>query len=210
MSAHNRKNSTFIAIGALAILLLVFVFQWFLQDDEYMIEMKRYREDLVQMMRTDPESPVPDSLKKDFPGIAFFPVDKGWRISAKFEKNPKFQRIKMPRTDGKFDTYIIAGWAKFRYENAEYRLTAYQPNSEDSKSLFIPFRDASSGKDTYGGGRYLDTRLLDKHLTLDFNKAYNPYCVYDYTGYACPVPPEENTLSFAVDAGEKNFEWKGI
>ena len=210
MSAHNRKNSTFIAIGALAILGLVFAFQWFLQDDEYMIEMKRYREDLVQMMRTDPESPVPDSLKKDFPGLDFYDIDKAWRLSAKFEKNPKFQRIKMPRTDGKFDTYIIAGWAKFRYQSKEYRLTCYQPNSEDSKSLFVPFRDATSGKDTYGGGRYIDTRLLDGRLTLDFNKAYNPYCVYDYTGYACPVPPEENTLPFGVEAGEKNFEWKGI
>ena len=210
MSAHNRKNSTFIAIGALAILALVFAFQYFLQDDEYMIEMKRYREDLVQMMRTDPESPVPDSLKKSFTGIDFYDIDKAWRISAKFEKNPKFQRIKMPRTDGKYDTYIIAGWAKFRYKGKEYRLTCYQPNSEDSKSLFLPFRDATSGKDTYGGGRYIDTRLLEDRLTIDFNKAYNPYCVYDYTGYACPVPPEENTLPFGVEAGEKNFQWEGI
>lgn len=210
MSAHNRKNSTFIAVGALVVLALVFVFQWFLQDDEYMIEMKRYREDLVQMLKTDPDSPVPDSLKAGFDGLDFYPVDKAWRISGKFEKNPQFQRFNMPRTDGKYDTYIIAGWVKFRFQSQEYRLTAYQPNSEDSKSLFVPFRDETSGKATYGGGRYMDTRLVNDRVTLDFNKAYNPYCVYDYFGYACPVPPESNTLPFEVLAGEKVFEWEHL
>lgn len=210
MSANNRRNSTFIAIGALAILGLIFAFQYFLSDDDYMIEMKSYREDLLTMLRTDPDSPVPDSLKGKFKGLDFFEVDKAWRISSRFEKNPKFQRYNMPRTDGKFDTYIIAGWCKFRYEGKEYKLTAYQPNSKDSKSLFVPFRDATTGKESYGGGRYIDTRLVEDRVTLDFNKAYNPYCVYDYYGYACPVPPESNTLPFRVEAGEKVFEWEQI
>lgn len=208
MSVNNRKNSLFIALGVGAILALILVFQWVLAEDEYLIEMKKYREKLVEMLKHDPDSPVPDSLKAQFEGPEFFQIEKAWRVTSRFEKNPKFQRINMPRTDGKDDTYIIAGWCNFKILGTDYRLTAYQPNPKDSKTFFIPFRDATTGKTTYGGGRYLDTRLAGDRVILDFNKAYNPYCVYDYTGYACPIPPPENTLSIAVTAGEKNFEWE--
>jgi uncharacterized protein len=71
----------------------------------------------------------------------------------------------------------------------------------DSKTIFVPFRDATSGKTTYGGGRYIDTRLANDAVELDFNRAYNPYCVWNFS-FACPVPPEENRLNFAIEAGE--------
>ena len=162
------------------------------------------------MFKYDLDSPIPDSLRNLFPGADYYPINKRWRKNARFNKNPKFQRIRMPKTDGQFDEYIIAGTVEFDYEGKSYRLTAYNPNKNDSKTLFIPFRDASSGKETYGGGRYLDTRLLDGYVILDFNEAYNPYCVYDYFNWACPVPPEENRLPFKVQAGEKNFSWEEV
>ena len=210
MSLNNRRNSSFIVIGALIIGGLVLMFQWVLQDDEYLINTKRAREKKVEMLRTDPGSPIPDSLKKRFTGLDFFPVNKRWRKTARFKKNPKFQRFRMPKTDGTFDEYVIAGKVEFDYEGKQYQLTAYNPNREDSKTLFIPFRDATSGKETYGGGRYIDTRLLEGSVIVDFNEAYNPYCVYDYYNWACPVPPEENRLPFPVDAGERTFEWEGL
>lgn len=210
MSVNNPKNSLFIAIGAGVILAFILVFQWVLNEDEYLIEMKNYRTKLVEMLKFDPESPVPDSLKSQFEGPEYFEIHKAWRVTSRFEKNPVFQRYKMPRTDGKEDIYIIAGWCHFKISGQKYKLTAYQPNAKDSKSFFIPFRDATTGKETYGGGRYMDTRLTENKVLLDFNKAYNPYCVYDYLGYACPFPPEENTLSIAVTAGEKNFAWENM
>lgn len=210
MKVNNRKNSYFIVIGALILGGFILVFQWVLQDDEYLINMKRNRQKKVEMLRTDPGSPIPDSLKRSFKGLEFFAVDKRWRKSAEFVKNPKFQRIRMPKTDGQFDEYIIAGWVEFEVKGTTHRLTAYNPNPKDSKTLFIPFRDATSGQETYGGGRYLDTRLLDDYVMVDFNEAYNPYCVYDYYNWACPVPPEENRLPFRVEAGEKLFEWGGL
>ena len=207
MSLNNRKNSSFIILGVATIMGLILLFQWVLNDDDYLIEMKQTREKKQQMFKTDFDSPIPDSLKPLFTGIDFFPVNKSFRLNGKFKKNPKFERIRMPRTDGKYDNLIIAGWVSFRYENRDYKLTCYQPNPEDANVLFIPFRDETSGKTTYGGGRYLDLRRADDRIDLDFNKAYNPYCVYDYTGYACTLPPEENNLAIAVEAGEKTFDW---
>lgn len=208
MKLNNRRNSTFIVIGVGLVFALVLAFQWVLQDDEYLINMTRQREKKLEMLKTDPGSPIPDSLKAQFTGLDFFPIEKRWRKDGRFKKNPKFQRIRMPKTDGDYDEYIIAGWVEIDYEGKRYKLTAYNPNPNDSKTLFIPFRDETTGKESYGGGRYIDTRLLGDHVTVDFNEAYNPYCVYDYYNWACPVPPEENRLPFRVEAGEKNFEWE--
>jgi uncharacterized protein (DUF1684 family) len=74
--------------------------------------------------------------------------------------------------------------------------------------LFVPFKDLSSGKETYGGGRYLDfetTAIKEDLVILDFNKAYNPYCAFS-SGFSCPIPPKENHLNVRVEAGEKNFK----
>ena len=73
--------------------------------------------------------------------------------------------------------------------------------------LFVPFTDATTGKQSYGSGRYLEFYKKDienNTLQLDFNKAYNPYCAYA-TGYKCPIPPRENRLSISIKAGEMNF-----
>ncbi len=207
MDPNNKRNSTFIVLGAAVVLGLIFLFQWVLSDDTYLIEMKQAREKKVEMMKTDFQSPIPDSLKPVFEGIDFFPIDKAWRMNGKFTKNTQFQRIKLPRTDGKYDNLIVVGWVSFKYRGKSYKLTCYQSNPKDSKTLFIPFRDGTSGRSTYGGGRYIDTRRAGENVDLDFNTAYNPYCVYNYAGFACSVPPEENTLPFDIEAGEKTFDW---
>jgi uncharacterized protein (DUF1684 family) len=72
-------------------------------------------------------------------------------------------------------------------------------------SLFIPFRDKTSGSETYSSGRYLDLEESGgDEYELDFNKAYNPYCAYNMS-YTCPVPPRENILPVMISAGEKNY-----
>jgi uncharacterized protein (DUF1684 family) len=73
--------------------------------------------------------------------------------------------------------------------------------------LFVPFGDATSGFESYGGGRYIEFYISDiknNKVIIDFNKAYNPYCAYT-TGYNCPIPPAENLLTVAIPAGEKNY-----
>ena len=73
--------------------------------------------------------------------------------------------------------------------------------------LFVPFTDLNTGEKTYGSGRYLDLtigQIINNTLLIDFNKSYNPYCAYS-TEYHCPIPPKENLLPIAIDAGEMNF-----
>lgn len=80
-----------------------------------------------------------------------------------------------------------------------------KPGFEDH--LFIPFTDETNVGETYGGGRYIDLKMGDIQngmVVLDFNKCYNPYCAYK-EGYACPIPPRENSLPIAIPAGEKRF-----
>jgi uncharacterized protein len=203
---NSRRNSTFVVVGVGLVLLIVFIFQWVLNDDQYLIEEQSWRTQRDEIFKSAPESPIPDSLKAQFKALNWFAVNPNYKIVAKFEQNPEFQRIEMPRSQSKPETYIIAGWVNFKVYDKPCKLTAYQPNAKDSKTLFIPFRDATTGKETYGGGRYIDTRLADDKVILDFNRAYNPYCVYNYS-YACPIPPAENTLTVAIEAGEKDFQW---
>ena len=86
------------------------------------------------------------------------------------------------------------------YENLEYRdLEGYE------NYVFLPFLDKTNGDETYGGGRYLDLYLNDNDSTIvDFNKAYNPQCVYD-ENFSCPLVPRENYINVRIMAGVKNF-----
>lgn len=203
---NSRRNSTFIVIGVGLILLVAFLFQYLLTDDTYVADEMAWRKARNENFKIGADSPIPDSLKAQFDSLSWFAVKPELLITARFEENPEFQRIKMPRSKAEPETYIIAGWAHFKVGGIPCKLTCYQPNPKDSKTLFIPFRDLTSGVATYGGGRYIDTRRANSRIPLDFNRAYNPYCVYNYD-FACPVPPEENRLPVAIEAGEKDFHW---
>jgi hypothetical protein len=87
----------------------------------------------------------------------------------------------------------------------QVRIHAYQSAEHDDPSLFLPFRDATSGKESYGAARYVDLKVEhDDEYAVDFNYAYNPYCAYS-EDYTCPLPPQENWLSVAIRAGERKY-----
>lgn len=143
----------------------------------------------------------------EFEGLDYFAFDSTFQIVAKFTKK-KGRSFEMPTSTDRKPWYKRYGYVDFEFEGASCRLEVYQ-NLELKQSkkyhdyLFIPFRDATSTKATYGGGRYLDVRIpSDENLLLDFNLAYNPYCAYSYR-YSCPIPPEVNTLKININAGEK-------
>jgi len=103
------------------------------------------------------------------------------------------------------------GLFRFQLGGAMQTLTAYQrmdlPEQERNWVL-IPFQDRTNGKETYGGGRYLELYFpIGAHTELDFNRAYNPLCAYD-SKFTCPMPPPENRLKIAVTAGEKAYAGK--
>lgn len=119
----------------------------------------------------------------------------------------------MNTSSGMKKRYFIYGLLSFKLHDCLLHLYVYQSKvlmqqKKYRDYLFVPFGDATSGFESYGGGRYLEfyiTDIKNHHVTLDFNKAYNPYCAYT-TGYNCPIPPKENLLPVAITAGEKNYE----
>lgn len=162
------------------------------------VDLKRTEKD--KFMRTSTESPFTD--KSSFKGLTYFAPDPSYRVTARLEPfADKTQKLVVGMSDGSEEVYEKFAHAVFSLEGEAHRLLIVKQENTYS----ILFRDATSGKETYGGGRYLEldpAMLTDTRTTLDFNTAYNPYCAYN-PGYACPLPPAENTLKVAVKAGEK-------
>ena len=140
------------------------------------------------------------SLLKTFSGALWFPVNAGYRVEAAFTPYPRPKELKVPDTSGRIRTRQVPGYVTFRLNGEALRLEPVQIGNE---VLFFMFRDRTSGRETYGAGRYLDTEMpKNGKVVLDFNKAYNPYCAFNPHS-ACPIPPKQNTLITRVEAGEK-------
>lgn len=141
------------------------------------------------------------STRRDFTGCRWFPADPAWRVHAKWVAYPQPKKIPITNILGMTDREPSPGYAEFTLHGKTLRL---EPVTEDG-GLFFIFKDATSGKTTYGAGRFLDTPMPQSgELTLDFNRAYNPPCAF--TAFAtCPLPPRQNVLAIAIEAGEKSY-----
>lgn len=151
----------------------------------------------------DLESPTQQS----FSGLESFPVDPKWRVEARFEPYDPPKPIPVPNILGTVEEESSPGAVVWAMEGKIHRLDAL---SADDDRLFLIFADETTGRETYGGGRYLyaDPPSPDGRIVLDFNRAYNPPCVF--TPYAtCPLPPPQNRLALRVEAGEKVYRKKG-
>jgi len=139
-----------------------------------------------------------------FRGLSYFPPDRRFAVSAQLERSTKSEQIVIPTTLNLTKTYHRHGTLRFAIDGKSCALTAYRQVGSRSKKLFVPFRDATSGKTTYGGGRYLDLEEPKANkVVVDFNRAYNPMCTFS-SAYNCPIPPAENRLRVAIEAGEKS------
>ncbi|MBA3948658.1 MAG: DUF1684 domain-containing protein, partial [Acidobacteria bacterium] len=151
------------------------------------------------------DSPIPAAERAGFAGLSYFDIDPSFRVAAALAETEMSTRvIEMDTTDGTRQRMRVIGTLAFTLGGERRALTAYVPEtSRDARRLFVPFRDATNRAETYGGGRYLDLERSSIGIyDLDFNRAYNPFCVYD-TQYVCPLPPPENTLPLGIKAGEK-------
>ncbi len=150
---------------------------------------------------------------KDKGLISFYPANEKYLITGKFERTPNSQWFRMETSGPIKKNYRSYGIVHFTLNDTAVDLHIYQ--SQDLMStekyrdhLFIPFTDATSGEETYESGRYIDLEINDiktDKITIDFNKAYNPYCAYVSGKFNCPIPPAENRLPVAIRAGEKAF-----
>lgn len=140
-------------------------------------------------------------LRREFKGIARFPVGPQWRKEATFVEAKAGESISIPNVLGDVSEVPLAGTAVFAHDGQEHKLIA----TREGDSLFFVFGDETNRTDTYGAGRFLYTELpKDGKVVLDFNKSYNPPCAFSH--YAtCPLPPKGNKLKLRVEAGEKRF-----
>lgn len=173
---------------------------------EWEEHLKMEREQKDTFFSIHPQSPIPLEERDKFKGLDYYPPDPDYRFELKLHEHPEKKRIKMSYTRGEEQEFFRWGEFRFKIGGQQRVLQIYKSAPEDER-LFIPFRDATSGKETYGAGRYLDLEperdyTADGKWVLDLNKAYNPWCAYSEK-YTCPFVPLENWLEAPIRAGEK-------
>lgn len=163
----------------------------------------------VESFRHDADSPVPAADRATFRGLDYFPLDPSWRYGGLVEPYPAPEHLTMVTTAGKPRPCERWGRVTFVRDGQTLTLQVYRLLDMEDRSggarFFLPFKDATTGRETYEAGRYVDLVGPDGGpFILDFNLAYNPSCAYgEPQRFQCPVTPAENTLSVAVNAGER-------
>ena len=180
---------------------------------------ERFRESRDRLLRTHPQSPLEADERASFQGLRYFPYDPACRVRARFEPGDGTEFVIQTGGDDGAVRYRRAGVLRFQLAKESCRLTVLIL-VQYAGGLFVPFRDATSGHETYGGGRYLFDTAKDTdglvlevtpgslELTVDFNYAYNASCAYS-PRWACPLAPPENQLTISIRAGEKVYKDAG-
>ncbi len=166
-----------------------------------------FQRNLNALFKDATKSPLKDKDRKNFEGLDFFKFDSTFVAKARLVVTPNEQPFKMKTTTSRLPVYKKYGELEFELHSETYKLNIYQELEldADEDNLFLPFLDNTNGDTSYGGGRYIETKTSDGNiLVLDFNTAFNPYCVYNEK-YSCPIVPRENYLPIEVKAGVKAF-----
>ena len=175
-----------------------------------MSELSEFRAEVVDFMQFHPQSPLDGGQQADFKGLNYYDENEALVLEVEVERLPDTEPlIDMETSTG--DVQPFRRWGRFTFavDGEEATLTLY--SDPHGHEFFMPFRDATSGKETYGAGRYLDNnrpgleQLEGNRFAIDFNYAYTPYCAYNEY-YSCPLPPAENWLKVPIRAGEKNYK----
>ena len=148
---------------------------------------------------------------RHFGPIHYFPIDPGWVLEARFEPYEPHRRIRIVNILGLEQDMESPGALVFARDGRDWRLDTLLEEPDD-QTLFVMFADGTSGKETYGGGRFLRVPLPAPALTgsarqtlrVDFNEAYNPPCVFNDFA-TCPLPPYQNHLTLRIESGEKTY-----
>ena len=203
MTAFTRHWSLVVLLGLTVMLAACSSGPGAPDDASYVSELTAARVEKDRFFREDPETPVPNDKKETLLPLPYFPVDMSYTVPAALrlaEKRPVFE---MPTSTGTLRKYQQVGAIEFVFQGQPMTLGAFVEDGQPLTQLFVPFADLTTGKETYSAGRYLDLHPTASGLyTLDFNKAYNPYCAYN-SKYECPFPPPSNRLKVPIRAGEK-------
>jgi uncharacterized protein (DUF1684 family) len=169
----------------------------------YQAQLERHRAEKDRFLQKHPQSPLDPHLQKKFQALDYYPINEKYYFELPLTPYEEEETLEMDTSTGEIRQYNRIGYLEFEVDGEVAKLNVYQP-IDGSDHYFVPFRDKTSGKETYGAGRYLDPEMHGGKFILDFNVAYNPFCAYS-EAYTCPLPPVENWLQIPIRAGEKDF-----
>jgi len=184
-----------------------------MDDSEWKARLESEREEKDRSFASHWQSPIPSQERAKFKGLSYYPADLAYRFELELHEHAEKKMVRMDYTKGNDREFIRWGEFYVTISGKQQALQAYKSNPGEER-LFILFKDLTSGKETYGAGRYLDLEP-ERDLTevgkwiVDFNRAYNPWCVYSQD-YTCPLVPQENWLEVTIHAGEKEYPLKKI
>ena len=169
-----------------------------------MSQLTEFRSAKDHFMAGDHDSPLTPEQQRDFSGLSYYHDNTDLRLELEVQGDGSREIIEMQTSTGEVASYLVWGKVSFEVEGEPAQLTIYK--DVHGEELFLPFADATSGRETYGSGRYLEVHPLPGgKALLDFNYAYSPYCAYNER-WSCPITPFENRLRVPIRAGEKNFK----
>ena len=179
-------------------------------QEEYIQTLEKERKEADDYFKNRDTSPLTKKDRRKFKKLNYFTVNPAYRVNAHFHIHDEKDTFLMPTTTERKPVYVRYGELLFELNGETHKLQVYQNVDLAQKEgyedyLFLPFLDETNGIETYGGGRYLDIRMpAGDTLTIDFNKAYNPYCAYNKK-YSCPIVPAENRLEIPIKAGVRKW-----
>jgi uncharacterized protein len=168
-----------------------------------------YRKRTESLTRGD-DSPVPlETRQAGFSGLEYFPFDPKYQFRLKLRKYETPEPVPILLSNGEEVHALRYGFLEFELDDRKFSLNVYKKRADD-KEFFVPFKDKTSGNETYAAGRYVDIIVdpEEENCILDFHISGNPLCAFDEGKYACPIPPRENWLDVEIRAGEKKFAHK--
>lgn len=177
-------------------------------DKAYIKEVEAFRQNKDAEMKSSPGSPFVQDTAAHWAPLKYYPVNPAFKFSSILKQYEQQDTVVIFGTKGEERKYLRYGYFTWSFRNKEYRINVYKGRSrsgEEYASLW--FTDETTGKETYGVGRYIDLELsndANHEYSVDFNLAYNPYCAYS-SRYSCAIPHKEDYLPLAIEAGEKKF-----
>jgi len=170
----------------------------------YQKQIEEFRKEKDMFFKTSPYTPLTSEQQEAFSGLNYFRVDEKFRFIVELKEFKNKTLIKIITSKGTEQEYIRYGFVEFEVDGVKCMLTVFKQVNSDY--FFVPFKDKTSGKETYGAGRYIEIEHIEGNkYILDFNLAYNPYCAYN-ENWVCPLVPFENHLPVEIRAGEKSFK----
>ena len=174
-------------------------------ETEYVETLRENRAEKDDFFAEHPQSPIPPEKRDGFDGLAYFDPDPAYRVEATVTVVDDPEEIDLETSDGRTITYRRPFRFSFEIDGDSYELSGYR--QEPTDPIFVPFRDKTTGLQSYKDGRYMELEPEEQlsdgtTVEIDFNLAYSPFCAYSET-FSCPLPPEENWLETTIPAGER-------